>query len=99
MADIFLKGDKGIVWKSAVFPHQVQLHYDGWDLGKKITGNDIDHDHVDDNKAKKKAMIELEQRYNTKCNIDTSPLLVEEKAQQEWTLLVILMSTTYLCRY
>ena len=29
-------------------------------------------------------MIELEQRYNTKCNIDTSPLLVEETAQQEW---------------
>ena len=32
----------------------------------------------------KKAMIELEQRCGTKCNIDTSPLLVKETAQQEW---------------
>ena len=29
-------------------------------------------------------MIELEQRYNTKCNIDTSPLLVAAMAQQQW---------------
>ena len=29
-------------------------------------------------------MIEVEQRYNTKHNIVTSPLLVEETAQQEW---------------
>ena len=29
-------------------------------------------------------MVEFEQRYNTKCNIDTSPLLVEEIVQQEW---------------
>ena len=93
-----MKDNKGIVGKRAVSPCQVKLYYDCQDLGKKIDGDqidgdDIDHDHVDGDcgdgnhvdgdKAKKKALIELEQRYNTKCNIDTSPLLVEEMAQQE----------------
>ena len=86
MAIIIWRITKELLGERAVPPCQVKLYYDGQDLWKKIDGNNIDHnhvdgDHVDGDEAKKKAKIELEQRYNTKCNIDTSPLLVEEMAQ------------------
>ena len=44
-------------------------------------------------------MIELEQRYNTYCNIDTSPFLVEEMAQQEWNPFSDINFMTSLYRY
>ena len=43
----YLKDNKGVAGKRPVPPCQVKLYYDGWDLGKKIDGDDIDHDCVD----------------------------------------------------